>query len=121
MIAVSETKHRACRRTLQGRKGLSLLELMAAVTIIGVLAYMVVPRLGEGSSQAKQGACHVNREVINVQTALWRRENGSWPATNLVTIGSDTSYFPEGLPTCPVDGTAYTIDTTDGKVVGHEH
>jgi hypothetical protein len=51
---------------------------------------------------------------------LWRRANGTWPAADLSAIGADANYFPEGLPTCPVDGAVYTIDT-NGAVVGHTH
>ena len=103
------------------RNGISLLELMAAVTIIGVIAYVTVPRLGTGASEAKKEACHVNREIINVQSALWKRDNGTWPSTTLTSIGADVDYFPEGIPRCPVDGSSYTIDTTSGAVVGHNH
>jgi hypothetical protein len=39
----------------------------------------------------------------------------------LSNIGADTSYFPVGLPNCPVDGTSYTISTTTGRVTGHTH
>ena len=52
---------------------------------------------------------------------LWKRNNGSYPAANLSDIGADTTYFPSGLPVCPVDGTAYTINTTTGLVIGHTH
>jgi len=103
------------------RAGLSLLELMASVTIIGVVAYVIVPRLGDSGSIAKREACRVNCEIINVQAALWKRATGGWPTSNLGTIGSDSAYFPEGLPICPVDGTSYTIDTTNGEVIGHTH
>ena len=47
---------------------------------------------------------------------LWKRNNSSYPAANLSDIGADTAYFPSGLPVCPVDGTAYTIDTTTGAL-----
>lgn len=100
---------------------MSLLELLAAVTITGVLAVVIVPRLGTGASVAKTNSCHVNREVINVQCALWRRSNGNYPASNLSDVGSDANFFPEGLPTCPVDGSGYQIDSSTGLVIGHSH
>ena len=58
---------------------------------------------------------------IEIQAELWRHNTGNWPAANLATIGADVSYFPGGLPTCPVDESAYTIDTSTGLVIGHNH
>lgn len=102
------------------RKGLSLLELLAVVTILGVLATIVLPRVSGALDKGQATSCHVNQGEIELQCQLWYRVNGSWPATNLVGIGADTNFFPEGVPTCPVDGTTYTIDAS-GKIVGHSH
>ena len=107
-------------RTIPIRKALSLLELLAVVTIIGVLATIVLPRMSGALDNGKATSCHVQQGEIELQCQLWYRVNGSWPATNLVTIGANTDYFPEGVPSCPVDGTTYTIDSS-GKVVGHSH
>ena len=43
------------------------------------------------------------------------------PLANLSDVGGDINYFPEGLPLCPVDSSAYTIDNTTGLVIGHNH
>ena len=101
--------------------GFSLLELMVAVAVLGVLAAVAISRIAGSDDVAEIDACHVYKGDIEVQAELWNHNTGSWPAANLATIGADISYFPEGLPTCPVDGTAYTIDTATGRVVGHTH
>ena len=102
-------------------RGLSLTELVSAAAILGVLALVIVPRVAGHNDNAKRTACHTNRAEIELQTRLWRRNMGSYPAANLSSIGSDVAYFPEGPPTCPVDGSAYTIDTASGNVIGHTH
>jgi general secretion pathway protein G len=102
------------------RRGLSLLELLAVITILGVLAALALARYSQTIESGKREACFVNKAEIELQASLWRRMTGGWPATNLSDIESDVDYFPEGLPSCPVDGTSYTIDT-DGRVVGHIH
>jgi prepilin-type N-terminal cleavage/methylation domain-containing protein len=102
-------------------RGLSLTELVAAAAILGVLALVIVPRIARHHDDAERTACHTNRTEIELQARLWRRSTGSYPAANLGDIGGNAAYFPAGLPICPVDGSAYTIDTTGGIVIGHTH
>ena len=102
------------------RSGFTLLELLCAVTIIGILATVGCPRATKGQAESKSAACKLHRGNIEIQAELWRHHTGAWPATNLSNIGADATYFPAGLPTCPVNGTAYSIDAA-GKVVGHNH
>jgi len=103
------------------RRGFSLTELMAVVAILGVLAAMVIPRVAGHQDSSKKAACYANQGDIELQVKLWKRVNGTYPAANLSDIGTNTTYFPSPLPTCPVDGTAYTINTTTGLVNGHTH
>jgi len=97
------------------------MELMAVIVILAIIAAFVIPRVGSYHTDAKRNACWANQGEIELQAKLWRRNQGSYPLANLSNIGADTTYFPEGLPTCPVDNTAYTIDTTTGLVSGHTH
>jgi type II secretory pathway pseudopilin PulG len=103
------------------RLAFSLWELIAVVAILGALGALIVPRVLGHHSSTKRATCLINQGEIEMQVRLWRRNTGSYPSTNLADIGADTAYFPEGLPTCPVDGTPYTIDTTSGLVTGHTH
>ncbi|MGI9428309.1 MAG: type II secretion system protein [Bythopirellula sp.] len=110
----------ATKRTSK-RQGMTLTELLSVVTLIGVLAVMVLPRVTNYHSDSKREACFANKGDIELQAQLWRRNNGSFPAANLSDVGADLNYFPSGVRTCPVDGTTYTIDTTTGRVNGHAH
>jgi prepilin-type N-terminal cleavage/methylation domain-containing protein len=101
--------------------GFSLAELMAVLVILGVLAILIVPRVANHQVASNKAACYANQGDIELQVKLWKRLNGSYPAANLSNIGPNTTYFPSGLPTCPVDGTSYTIDTTTGNIIGHTH
>jgi prepilin-type N-terminal cleavage/methylation domain-containing protein len=105
----------------QQRPGFSLLELLAVVTLIGILAVIVVPRFSNQSVNAKRNACTVNKHNIEVQCQLWMRQKNASPRTDLTDIGADRVYFPEGVPLCPVDNSVYTVDATTQRVVGHTH
>lgn len=111
---------RISKRFAPCRRAFSLLELVAAAAIVGLLATVGCPRATSGVAESKIAACGAIRGNIEIQCELWRHNAGAWPATNLSNIGADINYFPAGLPTCPVDGTSYTIDAT-GRVVGHTH
>lgn len=103
----------------QGR-GFSLLELMAALTLIGIVAAIALSRASSGVAAGKSAGCKANIGDIELQAELWMRNNGAWPANDLSVIGANVNYFPSGLPTCPVDGSVYTLNGS-GRVSGHAH
>lgn len=100
--------------------GFTLLELLCAVTIIGLLATVGCPQATKGQVESKSAACKAHRGNIEIQAELWRHNTGVWPATNLSDVGGNATYFPAGLPVCPVDGSAYSINSS-GRVNGHNH
>ena len=103
------------------RGGYTLLEVTAVVVLLGILAAIAVQRFSTTMSTGKKNSCYVNKGDIEMQVQLWYRNKGAWPATSLSDVSADGNYFPSGLPTCPVDGTAYTIDATTHKITGHTH
>jgi len=109
------------RKSGKRKSGFTLLELLIVVVILGVLAAVIIPRFTVSASEAKKSACAQNVANINTQVERWYFEKGSWPADNLSDIAADSNYFPDGIATCPVDGSAYTIDGTTHRVSGHSH
>lgn len=92
--------------------GFSLLELLAVVTILGIIAVVVIPRITVSAGTAKTNANMQNIAEINSAVERWYFEKGTWPANNLSDIGADVNYFPEGVPKNPVTGAAYALDAT---------
>ena len=107
-----------CRRPK--RAAFSLMELIAVVTILGILAAIIVPRVTGGNDMAKDKTCLHNRTEINITVEQYYLHNGVWPASDLSDIGADPNYFPDGLPTCPVSGQPYRLDPTTHRLIGHE-
>ena len=98
------------------RRGFSLLELLAVVTILGIIAVVVIPRISISSTTAKTKADLQNKAEINSAVERWYFEKGTWPADNLSDIGADVNYFPNGLPTNPTNGAVYALNSATHRV-----
>ena len=98
------------------RNALSLLELLAVVVILGIIALVVIPRINFSSTTAKENACFQNKAEINAAAERYYFENGGVPAIG--DLNNDT-YFPGGIPDCPVSGNPYALDAVTGRVTGH--
>ena len=104
------------RRHLLNR-GLSLLEVMLVVVLIAIIASVIVARVADSTDSAKCRTCQHNRVELNAAIERYGVENGAYP-----TALSDLNvpaYFPQGIPTCPVSGAAYSMNTTTYRIDGH--
>lgn len=90
-------------------KGTSLLEVLALVTILGILVVCLVPYFGEASKREQHDLDRQNRLVINEAIEQWYLTQGSWPSESLAELATDKEHFPHGLPVNPVTGKAYTL------------
>jgi len=104
----------------QRRSAFSLMELLAVVAIIGILAALILPRVATTSEAAREKTCFHNRTAINVTVERYFMQTGVWPADDLSDIAADVNYFPSGLPTCPVSNAPYRLDPSTHRVVGHD-
>lgn len=103
------------RNTRSRRRGFSLMELLAVVTILGIIAAIVVPRVTASSDTAKAKVHDHNRATINSAIERYYINVGSWPSANLNELDV-VAYFPDGLPVNPITGGAYTMNTTTNRI-----
>lgn len=97
--------------------GFTLAEVLIVVTIIGIIAAIVLPRIIGTSENSRKVAHRQERLNINVQIEAFYFINDGYPtgmSDAAWTTGSVSSmvYFPEGVPTTCNQGVGWTISGT---------
>ncbi|HOX27739.1 MAG TPA: hypothetical protein PLQ76_01150 [bacterium] len=101
-------------------KGFTIIETLLIIILISILAAIIVPRFTIGSRQAKIQSCEMNRSIINTMVETYFFTEGTWPVDSLDDIKTNNNYFPDGIPTCPVDMTSYVLSASPKhRVSGH--
>ena len=59
---------------MRGKKGVTLVELLIVVLILGALAAIAIPRLTQSADTAKTNGCKTNVDIINSQIELYAAE-----------------------------------------------
>ena len=96
------------------KSGFSLLELLAVVTILGIIAAIIVPRVTVSSDASKEKVRNHHASTINSAVERYYVNKGTWPT--LAAIGADADYFPDGIPKNPVTDTIYVLDATTHRI-----
>ncbi|MGD0572593.1 MAG: prepilin-type N-terminal cleavage/methylation domain-containing protein [Sedimentisphaerales bacterium] len=104
---------------MRSKKGLTLIELLIVILILGALAAIAIPRIANSSYNAKKNACNTNVDTLNTSIEVYNNDKGAYPASLPILTG-DANYFPDGAPACPF-GTAYVYSTTNNRVAFHSH
>jgi len=96
------------RSLTRHRRGFSLLELLAVVTILGVIAAIILYRVSGATDAAKEKVQIHQIAELNMAIEHYYMDNEAWPSalTDLVP-----TYLPDGIPDPPVGGT-YGINNT---------
>ena len=103
---------------MRNRKGLTLIELLIVVIILGALAAIAIPRISTSSRTAKQNACNTNVDTLNTAIEMYKIDHGSYPGA-LADVTGDPNYFSSGdVPACPY---ATTYSYSSNRVTGHDH
>ena len=91
------------RKKYLDSRGITLIELMVVLVILGILATLIVPKVMDKPGKAKQLTAKIQIESIETALKFYKLENGAYPTTEqglqaLVTPPSDgasSSNFPK--------------------------
>ena len=89
------------------------------VTILGIIAAIIIPRVTVSSTTAKEKVRDHHKATINAAVERYYIDKNTWPAADLSDIANDVNYFPDGIPTDPTDptgNTTYSLNTTTHRV-----
>jgi type IV pilus assembly protein PilA len=95
-------------------RGFSLVELLAVVLVLAVLAGIAIPLYINTRKSSAARACKANIAAIAAAESTWAVRNGSY-GTMAQLVSAVEGFAQE--PTCPLDGSKYTI-TLDSPATG---
>ena len=113
---------------IRKRKGFTLIELLIVITIIGILAVALVPRISQGPARARDVQRKADMQNIASALELFYSDNGLYPGEGLAISdcttleGELSDYLGGTYPTAPAGsangvcgGPGYYYETTDGS------
>jgi general secretion pathway protein G len=102
----------------QRDKGLTLIELLIVIVILGVLAGIVLFAVGAFNNRGELASCRSDVKAVEVAVEAFRANEGRYP-TNLNELTGSEAYLRELPNTTPSTGVYWvTYDQSTGQVGG---
>ena len=104
------------------KSGLTLIEVLLTILIIGILAGMMTAKIYYSKLNAEKEACRSTTAALNAQIEFYRAQEGVWPNSMEDLLFAEKSHvkYVEQLPTCPF-GDIYKFNVTTHRVNYHTH
>lgn len=105
------------RKIVRNQKGFTLVEIIAVLVILGILAAFAIPKYfnlqDDAKNRALQGALAEGKARVNQYAAQYLLTAGSWPAAYNSNVGTNAGDF-----TLAFDGDAEVVNITAAGTTG---
>lgn len=105
------------------KKGFTLIEVLVVITIIGILAYFLVPRLLGSEDRAREAGVKAVMHSVQISIESFNMENDTYPIAQNISLKElcDNYLLPSNyigaVPKNPFTGQPYASNDNAGKVV----
>jgi len=97
----------------KSRRGFSLVELLAVVLILAVLAGVAVPVYLNQRKKSADRACQANITAIAKAESMYLLSNSAYTATMASLVGGSGGGLAD-TPVCPLNNLGYTLTLASG-------
>lgn len=101
---------------IRSEKGFTLLELMAVLSIIGVLILIAVPNCESVVSRSRTQVCEDNLAMLNHAAEVYHEVENAWPSGQQTLM--DAGYI-DHIMKCPVNNDYYIYENNRFVCSGH--
>jgi len=96
------------------RRGFSLLDLLAVVTIMGIIAAVVIPRFTFSTNTAKENGELQYRGDLNNAIERYHWDKSAYPSS--LDVLYTEGYYPVPIPNSPVTNIKFELDPATNRV-----
>ncbi len=97
----------------KGEKGLTLIEVLIVIVVLGVLAAVVVFALGGVSAQSAAAACNADAKTVESAVAAYNAQTGGTPTATAALLTEGSNPYLSSFPSSPY----YDISIVNGQVM----
>ncbi|MEM9587192.1 MAG: hypothetical protein AAGA03_07915 [Planctomycetota bacterium] len=115
---ISSTQSPATPNKTRASRGLSLIEVIFAITLSAAIAVAGFTLLRQPGTEAKATTCQAHRETLMVHAENYQRDTLRQPGRRMTELQT-TEYAGATLPVCPTSGQAFQF--VGGRVTCPTH